>query len=73
MTVLVTSEAMDVASKYYIPSMDSKADRFGLVAHGNIMLRVMSHCYNILHQVEVLNVSGVIDFIANKLFFQVQI
>ena len=66
MTVLVTSEAMDVASKYYIPSMDSKADRFDLVVHRIIMFIVISHCSKILHQSYILNVSGEPDFIAKK-------
>ena len=57
---------MGVASKEYIPSMASKSDRFGLVLHGHIMFRVMSHCSNILYQVDILNVSGVPDFIDRK-------
>ena len=62
----VPTGSMGVASKEYIPSIDSKADRFRLVVHGRIMLKVMSHCSNILHQFYILNVYGVPDFISKK-------
>ena len=66
MRVSVPNGAIRVASKDYINSMDSKSDRFRLVVHGRIMFRVMSHCSNIFHQFEILNVSGMPDFIAKK-------
>ena len=66
MGVSVPTGAMVVASKEYITSMDSKEDKFWLVVYGRIMFRVMSHCSNIFHQFEILNVSGMPDFIAKK-------
>ena len=66
MRVSVTTGDMGVSPKEYIPSMDSKEGMFGLVVYERIMFRVMSHCYKILHQFDILNVSGVPDFIAKK-------
>ena len=52
--------------------MASKEDKFWLVVYGRIMFRVISHCSNIFHQFDILNVSGVPVLIAKKLLFQVQ-
>ena len=68
----VPTGSMGVASKEYITSVASKAERFGLVLHGRIMLRVMSHFSNIFHQFDILNVSVVPDFINKKWCFGVQ-
>ena len=72
MVFSVPNGAMGVASKEYITSMGSKYYMLWLVLHDCIMCRVMSHCSNILHQFDILNVFGVHAFIARKWFFRVQ-
>ena len=64
--VSVTTGAMGVAPNEYIASMDSKSYRLGLVVHGIIIFKVMSHCFNLLHQFNILNEYSVPDFIAKK-------
>lgn len=58
--------AIGVASKEYVPSMASNAERRGLVVQGRIMLRVMSHCSVILHQFAILKEEGVPARVAVK-------
>ena len=49
-----------------MPSIDSYAERIGLVVHGNSMLRVMSVCSRSLHQLERRYVLGVPALMATK-------
>ena len=63
--------AIGVASKEYIPSIASNAERLGFNVHGHIMLRVMSACSNILHQFAILNEGGVPALIAVKWFLNI--
>ena len=58
--------AIGVASKEYMPSVASKAERRGLVVQGRIMLRVMLHCSVILHQFAILKEDGVPARVAMK-------
>ena len=64
--------AIGVALKEYMPFIASKAERFGLVVHGRIMFRVISHCSNILHQFDIRKFAGVAALIASNWFFQIR-
>ena len=70
--VSVPTGAMVVASKEYIPSVASNAERRGLRVHGRIMFKLMSHCSVILHHFAMRKKGGAPALIAVKWFFHVQ-
>ena len=72
MSISVPIGAIGVASKEYVPSIASNADRSGLVVHGRIMLSVMSHCSSILHQFAIGKEGGVLARVEVKWFFHVR-
>ena len=66
MIVSVPTGTVGVVSSEYIPPMATKSDRFRSVVHGRIIFKLMSHCSIILTQFEILNESGVPDFISKN-------
>ena len=66
MSISVPTGAIGVASKEYMPSIASNADRSGFVVHGRNMFNVMSHCSVILHQFDILKEVGVPARVAAK-------
>ena len=64
--ISVPTGAIGVASKEYIPSIASNADKLGFSVQGRNMFKVMSHCSVILHQLAILNEGGVPALVAEK-------
>ena len=56
--VSVPTGAMGLASKEYIPSIDSNTEGRGLRVHGSIIFKVMSHCPFIFHKFSMQKEGG---------------